>query len=138
MIMEHIAVKKSSIPNFDCTRDYFVSNIVGDCMNAPTSPAMVGEGGSVICHRIDKFVFLRDWEKYKGQAVVFTISEAHPLARGGSHMIKEFCRIDYGLFLVFRFHNPTPTCFSIGTDEITEIAIVDAVVKQDAQHARVL
>lgn len=43
-------------------------------------------------------------------------------------MIKEFVRIDYGLFMVFQFHNPTKTCLSIGTDEFTAIAIVDRVL----------
>lgn len=126
--MEHVAIKKTDIPDYDPTRDYFVSNVVGDCMNAPTSPAIVGDGGRVLCHRIDKFSFLRDWEQYRGRAVLFELAETHPLAAGGRNMIKEFVRVDYGLFMVFRFHNPSPTSFSIGTDEFTAIAIVDRVL----------
>ena len=126
--MEHVAIKKTDIPDYDPTRDYFVSNIVGDCMNAPDSPAIVGDGGRVLCHKIDKKSFLRDWEQYRGRAVVFELSAAHPLAAGGRNMIKEFVRVDYGLFMVFRFHNPSPTSFSIGTDEFTAIAIVDRVL----------
>lgn len=128
MNMEHVAIKKTDIPDYDPTRDYFVSNIVGDCMNAPTSPAIVGDGGRVLCHKIDKLAFLRDWEQYRGRAVVFELSAAHPLAAGGRNMIKEFVRVDYGLFMVFRFHNPSQRFVSIGTDEFTAIAIVDRVL----------
>ena len=37
--------------------------------------------------------------------------------------------------LCSRFHNPTKTCLSIGTDEFTDIAIVDKVLKQGGTNA---
>ena len=133
--MEYQAINKNEIPDFDQSRDYFITNIVGDCMNAPGSPAMVGTGGRVLCHTIDKFDFLRDWERYQGRAVVFQLAASHPLARGGACMIKEFCRIDWGLFVVLQYHNPRKTLLSIGTDEFDTIAIVDKVLKQGGTNA---
>ena len=132
---QQIAINRNDIPDYDPTRQYFATNIVGNCMNATTSPAMVGDGGMVICHKVDKFSFLRDWEQYRGRAVVFELAAAHPLAVDGRNMIKEFVRVDYGVFMVFQFHNPTKTCLSIGTDEFTDIAIVDKVLKQGGKNA---
>jgi hypothetical protein len=43
-------------------------------------------------------------------------------------MVKEFARIDWGLFLVMRYHNPKITEFSIETDSVTDISIVDMVL----------
>lgn len=127
---QQIAINKNDIPDYGPTRQYFASNIVGDCMNAPTSPAMVGDGGMVLCHKVDKFTFLRNWEQYRGRAVLFELAAAHPLAADGRNMIKEFVRVDYGVFMVFRFHNPSQRLVSIGTDEFDAIAIVDKVLRQ--------
>lgn len=128
MNMETIALKRGDIPDYDPTRDYYVTNIVGDCMNAPSSPAIVGDGGRVLCHRIDRAEFYKDWERYRGRGVVFRIIDGHPLAKGGNWMIKQFDRIDWGLFLVMRYHNPRITEFSIETDCVTDISIVDMVL----------
>ncbi len=121
----YVAIKKCDIPGYDDANDYFIIGVVGDCMNHPDSPITVGTGDHVLCHDIDRLEFFKNWERYQGRMIIFSLDKS----LGGKIYIKQFKRIEHDVFKV-RLYNP-PQEWGLPIEFVTDICIVDKVMTID-------
>lgn len=135
------AVKVGDIPDYNADHDYFAITIKGDCLNNDQSPMVIKDGDLLLCHRINRRVFISNWHTYKDRIVLvepFTRFAPYVKQTSGNHyifggdvqsgLVKQFVGIEHGFFAVLRMFNP-PTTLSVNLDEIKEISIIDKVLE---------
>lgn len=125
-MMEYKAINTEIIPGYNVNNRYAISHVIGGCMDSADSPIRVGDGADVLGHWINKYEFLIDWEQYQGRVIVAFFIPGIP--QFPHPLVKQFIRVDYGLFMVLRMYEPLKE-FSVPVDYLKEdILIVDTVI----------
>ena len=125
--MEYKAIHTDNIPGYNASNRYIVTDVTGGCMDDAASPMSIADGAQVLGHWISRAEFLANWERYQDNVViVFPLqgipTMPHPL-------VKQFVKVDYGLFLVLRMYVPRRE-FSVPIDYIKdELLIIDKVME---------
>ncbi len=123
----HITLDTAMIADYNAGHEYFATAIKGDCLNSDRSPMAIKDGDMLLCERIGRREFIRNWRAYQNEIVL--VVPYVPNSLNISHaLVKQFVGVEHGLFAVFRAYNP-PMNISIGLDEISEISTVKSIIE---------
>ena len=126
-IITHVAIGATEISDLNNKSDYFAATIKGDCLDHDDCPVKIKDGDLLLCRRVDRNEFMRNWRKHRGEIVL--IVPATPNSLHINHaLVKQFVGVVHGWFVDLRMFNP-PLNFDIPIDEIKEISIVKKVLQ---------
>ena len=116
-MMEYKAINTGIIPGYNANNRYAISHVIGGCMDSADSSIRVADGADVLGHWINK---------HQGRVLVAFFIPGIP--QFPHPLVKQFIRVDYGLFMVLRMYEPFKE-FSVPVDYLKEdLLIVDTVI----------